>query len=158
MQRAIFSPRRLAMAGAVVLLVAVALVVATVLVPRPVATAVVPAPAGQPQVTLWSDFSTASTTFLVRIDCGSVSVSVCTNGFYPKNVTIPAGSAVTWLSEESGSEGVYHRVIFRVGGTDSGQMDGRDEFTATFPSPGVYQYYDFDFPGNNGTITVVPSG
>jgi hypothetical protein len=36
-------------------------------------------------------------------------------------------------------------------------MNGEDEFSARFFSPGVYQYYDAYFAGNNATITVVPS-
>lgn len=95
-------------------------------------------------------------TFYVQINCGAVRV--CTGGFMPKNLTIPARSMVRWVSLENPELYIYHRVVFRVGGIDSGQMNGEDEFTATFLSTSVYQYYDGYFPGNNGTITVVPSG
>ena len=93
--------------------------------------------------------------FYVQINCGAVAV--CTGGFMPQNLTISAGSQVTWTSRENPELYIYHRVVFRVGGVDSGPMNGEDVFTAAFSSPGVYQYYDADFPGNNGTITVVPS-
>jgi plastocyanin len=93
--------------------------------------------------------------FYVQINCGAVAA--CTGGFMPENLTIPAGSQVTWTSRENPELYIYHRVVFRVGGIDSGPMNGEDVFTAAFSSPGIYQYYDADFPGNNGTITVVPS-
>jgi plastocyanin len=145
------------MAGAVILLAAVGLI-GTVLDLRT---------AGQAQGTttttaLTSSVSTVSTidisqpkTFYVQISCGTVAV--CSGGFMPQNLTIPAGSMVTWTSRENPAYYIYHRVVFPVGGIESGQLNGEDIFTATFPSPGVYQYYDGDFPGNNGTITVVPS-
>ena len=139
-------------AGAVVLLVALGLV-GTVLVLRPT---------GQAQETTTTRTrvntftSSEPKTFYVEINCGAVAV--CTGGFMPKNLTIPAGSQVTWTSRENPELYIYHRVVFRVGGIDSGPMNGEDVFTAAFPSPGVYQYYDADFPGNNGAITVAPSG
>jgi plastocyanin len=158
-QRAFLSPRHLAVAGAVVL-VAVAGLLGITLLPKP---------SGQAQASTEASINSTSDvainipalgagtkTFYVQINCGTVGV--CTNGFDPGNLTIPAGSAVTWVSDENPEMYVYHRVVFRVGGIDSGQMLGESTFTATFSSPGVYQYYDADFPGNNGTITVVPAG
>jgi plastocyanin len=153
MQGAFLSPRRQKTAGAVVLLVALGLV-GTVLVLRP---------AGQAQETTTTPVSSVSTfsssepkMSYVQINCGAVAV--CAGGFMPQNLTIPAGSQVTWTSRENPELYIYHRVVFRVGGIDSGPMNGEDTFTAPFPSPGVYQYYDADFPGNNGIITVVPAG
>jgi plastocyanin len=148
------------MAGAVILVVAVGLI-GTVLVLRAT---------GQAQGTTTtttsstSSLSTVSTfsstsqpkTFYVQINCGAVAT--CSGGFMPQNLTIPAGSLVTWTSRENPELYIYHRVVFRVGGIDSGPLNGEDTFTATIISPGVYQYYDGDFPGNNGTITVVPAG
>ena len=152
MQRAFLSLPRRAVAAAVILVVAVGLV-GTVLVLRP-------AGQGQGTTTTISTitlccFNSAAKTFYVQINCGAVAV--CAGGFMPQNLTIPAGSMVTWTSRENPELYIYHRVVFRVGGWDSGPMNGEDVYTATFPSPGVFQYYDADFPGNNGTIIVVPS-
>jgi plastocyanin len=157
MQRAFLSPGRRAMAGAVILLVAVGLI-GTVLVLRPTGQA-----QGTATATPASSESTLSTynvseakTFYVQINCGAVAV--CSGGFMPQNLTIPAGSRVIWTSRENPELYIYHRVVFPVGGWDSGPLNGEDTYAATFPSPGVYPYYDSNFPGNNGTITVVPAG
>jgi len=140
------------MAGVVILVVAVGLT-ATVLVLRPT---------GQARGTTTDTTSISTVTtfsssqpkmFYVQINCGAVAT--CSGGFMPQNLTIPAGSQVTWTSRENPELYVYHRIVFRVGGIDSGPMNGEDTFTATFLSPGVYQYYDSDYSGNNGTITVV---
>jgi plastocyanin len=146
-------PRQRMTAGAVVLLVAVGLV-GTVLVVRP-------AGQGREATTTGTTVGSVSTfsvseprTFYVEINCGAVAA--CTGGFMPRNLVIPAGSQVTWTSRENPELYIYHRVVFRVGGIDSGPMNGEDVFTASFPSTGSFQYYDADFPGNNGTITVVP--
>jgi len=122
-------------------------------------------PAGQAQGTTTTPVSSSITVstfsssqpkmFYVQINCGAVAA--CAGGFMPQNLTIPAGSTVTWTSRENPELYIYHRVVFKVGGIDSGPLNGEDDFTAAFLSPGVYQYYDSDYPGNDGTVTVVPS-
>jgi len=156
MQGAFLSSRQRMTAGAVVLLVAVGLL-GTVLVLRPTGQGQETTTTTGTPVSSVSTFSSSHPkTFYVEINCGAVAA--CRGGFMPQNLTVPAGSQVTWTSRENPELYIYHRVVFRVGGMDSGPMNGEDVFTGTFPSPGMYQYYDADFAGNNGTITVVPSG
>lgn len=148
MRRVAAISRRLIVVCAAVIVVA-GLLLAVTLAPKP---------SGQTVVSTTTEATTTETsspeTFYVEISCGPVTV--CTNGFYPRNLTIPAGSQVTWYSEEPPEDYIYHRIVFEVGGIESGQLNGGDQFTATFSSPGVYPYYDADFAGNGGFIIVVP--
>lgn len=80
--------------------------------------------------------------------------------FSPKEVTVPAGSAVRWVNDEDTfhtvtstdtiavrrPNGLFNKSLVRKGGT----------FTYTFTKPGVYHYYcqpHTDFMWGQVTVT-----
>jgi plastocyanin len=94
--------------------------------------------------------------------CTPTATKVCmgTTTFSPTNLTIAAGTAVTW---QNGS-GTTHTVTSSSSSTEtfnSGTVGGAGTYAHTFPTAGTYDYYctlhgaDGTPPtGMHGTVTV----
>ena len=70
--------------------------------------------------------------------------------FNPMNVTVPAGTDVTWENED----GEPHTVVSLTGDFRSQALDQNDSFRFTFQKPGVYRYICSIHPSMRAAITV----
>ena len=71
--------------------------------------------------------------------------------FNPMDVTVPAGSEVTWENQD----GEPHTVVSLTGDFRSQALDEKDKFSHRFDAPGTYKYLCSIHPKMVGTITVV---
>jgi len=81
------------------------------------------------------------------------------DSFSPANLTVTAGSTVTWL-RLNGAITQYdsgdHDVRFIGGGVNSPPLAQYQSWTYTFKTPGKYRYICTFHPGMQGEITVTP--
>ncbi len=80
------------------------------------------------------------------------TVSIQGFAFQPGDLTIPAGSTVTWSNDQTG---ITHTVTSDDGGFDSGPLASGDAVAWEFDSTGVYAYHCAIHRGMTGTVTVV---
>ena len=71
--------------------------------------------------------------------------------FNPMDVTVPAGTDVTWENQD----GEPHTVVSLTGDFRSQALDEKDKFSHRFDKPGTYKYLCSIHPKMVGTITVV---
>jgi len=71
--------------------------------------------------------------------------------FNPMDVTVPAGTDVTWENQD----GEPHTVVSLTGDFRSQALDEKDKFSHRFDKPGTYKYICSIHPKMVGTITVV---
>lgn len=71
--------------------------------------------------------------------------------FSPMDVTVPAGTNVTWENDD----GEPHTVVSLTGDFRSQALDEKDKFSHAFDKPGTYKYICSIHPKMVGTITVV---
>lgn len=76
------------------------------------------------------------------------TVTVEDMGYAPKELTVPAGTTVTWAWNDGA---IGHDVVSEDFSSDV-QSDGT--FTHTFEEPGIYEYYCSLHPNMTGTIEV----
>ena len=86
----------------------------------------------------------------------AVTVEMANFAFVPNDVTVSAGTSVTWINQDSGPR---HSATAADGSFDTGLFDGGEEVTLTFDTPGTYVYYctlhgSPDGSGMAATITV----
>ena len=84
--------------------------------------------------------------------------------FKPENLTVAAGTAVTWSNKDGTDHTVTSGAVDQQGGTatsrpdgkfDSGTLKGGGEFSFTFPAAGTYSYFCKLHPATmRGQITV----
>jgi plastocyanin len=76
-----------------------------------------------------------------RADNSAVTVSMVNNLFVPNVVTVPAGTTVTWVSNEdpTGTD-VTHDVIADDYAWSSPYIDPGQSYSRTFDTPGTYNY------------------
>lgn len=72
--------------------------------------------------------------------------------FDPPNVTVTAGTDVTWTNSDT----VLHTVT-EQNGLFNGWLQPGEEFTFTFDAPGTYMYTCTVHPWSTGMVTVEPS-
>ena len=84
---------------------------------------------------------------------GTETVDMKDIQFVPKDVTVDAGTTITWTNSDS----VPHTVT-KEGGPgadfDSGNVDPGATFEQTFDEPGTVDYVCTIHPGQAGTVTV----
>ena len=84
---------------------------------------------------------------------GTATVDMKDIQFVPKDITVKAGTTITWTN----SDQVPHTVT-KEGGPgadfDSGNVDPGGTFEQTFDEPGKIDYECEIHPGQTGTITV----
>ena len=71
--------------------------------------------------------------------------------FNPMDVTVPAGTEVTWENQD----GEPHTVVSLTNDFRSQALDEKDKFSHRFDQPGTYKYICSIHPKMVGTITVV---
>jgi plastocyanin len=70
--------------------------------------------------------------------------------FSPQTVKVPAGTTVTWKNEDD----IPHTVTSTTKVFKSSALDTDDNFSFTFTTPGVYEYFCSLHPHMTGTIVV----
>ncbi len=79
-----------------------------------------------------------------------VEVVIESFAFKPAQLSIPAGTRVTWQNNDS----VPHTVTERDGLFDSGSLSRGDEFSYTFTQSGSFDYYCTIHPSMTGKVVV----
>jgi plastocyanin len=79
---------------------------------------------------------------------GPVSINIKGFAFQPADVTIKAGSEVTWINDDSAT----HTVVGN--GFESGNLATGQTYKHTFDAAGVYSYHCGIHPNMQGKITV----
>jgi plastocyanin len=83
---------------------------------------------------------------------GSTLVTIGAFAFQTQNVTIQAGTSVTWVNcEDTATD---HTSTSDQGVWDSPLLAPNDAFTQTFDTPGVFSYHCAPHPFMTGTVTV----
>lgn len=92
--------------------------------------------------------SNDSTSSAVETDTVSIKNFV----FSPVNVSVKAGTKVTWTNNDSAA----HTVTETDGktGPSSGNLANGDSYSFTFTKPGIYHYDCSIHPNMTGTVTV----
>ena len=84
---------------------------------------------------------------------GTATVDIKDIQFVPKDITVDAGTTITWTNSDS----IPHTVT-KEGGPgadfDSGNVDGGGTFEQKFDEAGTVDYVCTIHPGQTGTITV----
>jgi amicyanin len=81
---------------------------------------------------------------------GVTQVSIQNFTYQPANMSVKAGTTVTWTNQDS----TPHTVTFRNGMRDSGILRQGQSFSYTFTQPGTYTYYCAYHANMVGTVTV----
>ena len=81
---------------------------------------------------------------------GAPEVSIDNFSFAPMEMTIPAGSQVTWINKDD----VPHTVVSVNHQFKSKALDTDEKFSFTFPNPGTYEYFCSVHPKMTGKIVV----
>ena len=81
----------------------------------------------------------------------AAAVSIDNFTFSPQQLTVKAGTTVTWTNKDDIPHG-----IAATGNTfkRSAAMDTDDSYSFTFTTPGTYQYFCYIHPHMTGTIVV----
>jgi plastocyanin len=80
------------------------------------------------------------------------AVTIHDFAFTPENVTVRAGTTVTWTNNDS----LDHTVTGDAGGFGSSPLGTKATFTATFTTPGTYSYHCSIHPFMHGSVVVTP--
>ncbi len=73
-----------------------------------------------------------------------------TAAFAPDDLTVDAGTTVTWTN----TDGVAHTSTSDVSGWDSGVVAPGGQFSRTFQTAGTFRYHCAIHPGMVGTVVV----
>lgn len=92
--------------------------------------------------------SNNSTSSAVETD----TVNIKNFAFSPVNISVKAGTKVTWTNNDSAP----HTVTETDGktGPSSGNLSNGDSYSFTFTKPGIYHYDCSIHPNMTGTVTV----
>lgn len=84
---------------------------------------------------------------------GPAAVRIAGFAFDPANLTVTAGSTVTWTNEDDAA----HTVAWADGTAASGSLvKGGAPFSRTFDTPGTFAYFCGIHPAMKGSVTVEP--
>ncbi|HEY1719944.1 MAG TPA: cupredoxin domain-containing protein [Magnetospirillaceae bacterium] len=90
----------------------------------------------------------------VQADDTPPQVIIKTFKYGPQNVTVAAGTTVTWINKDPEA----HTVVDKNGKFRSSALDTDDTFTFTFTEPGTYNFFCSLHPQMTGMVTVTPKG
>jgi len=80
----------------------------------------------------------------------AVSVAISNFTFSPGQITVKAGSKVTWTNSDS----VAHTVTSNNGAFNSGTLNPGSSYSFTFNTPGTYNYHCAIHPNMTATVVV----
>jgi plastocyanin len=81
---------------------------------------------------------------------GNVAVEIRDFDYSPRELTIPAGSSVTWTNHD----GAPHTSTDEDESWDTGRLGEDESGTITFDTPGSYEYYCTYHPYMQASLTV----
>jgi plastocyanin len=83
------------------------------------------------------------------VSAGAISIN--NFAFKPQNLTVKAGTTVTWTNKDADAHGIAssNNAFAR-----SKALDTNDGYSFTFTTPGTYQYFCYIHPQMTGTIVV----
>ncbi len=70
--------------------------------------------------------------------------------FAPQRITVKTGTTVTWINDDD----VPHTVVSNNKVFKSKTLDTKDNFSFTFVTPGIYDYFCSLHPHMTGTVVV----
>jgi len=76
------------------------------------------------------------------------------NNFSPNSLSVPAGTSVTWVNNDT----TTHTVTSDNGFFDSGDILKGKSYKYLFPTGGTYTYHDTHDTGMTGTVIVTTTG
>jgi len=79
-----------------------------------------------------------------------VKVTIDNFSFTPQDITVKAGTTVTWVNQDD----VPHTVVSNEKKFKSKALDTDDKFSFTFNDPGTYEYYCSVHPKMTAKVTV----
>lgn len=104
---------------------------------------------------LFSSCSTAQTTEApVGVGGTTAAVLMVNNTFQPTELTIAAGTTVTWTNEDNTTHTVFSGTIDTPNELFAASVSPGETFSYTFDEVGAYPYYCEIHTGMNGTIIV----
>ena len=80
-----------------------------------------------------------------------VTVEILSFDFFPRELTVRTGAAVTWLNRDEAP----HDATDQAGAWASGLLKRDQSITIVFDSPGVYQYHCTIHPNMQATLKVL---
>jgi plastocyanin len=84
-------------------------------------------------------------------DGGPTTVSIGNFVFTPKELTVKAGTTVTWTNKDD----IPHGIAWTKNAFARSQaLDTDDSYTVTFTTPGTYQYFCYLHPNMVGSLVV----
>lgn len=86
----------------------------------------------------------------VLSNASQVDVEIAGFDFSPRDLTVRAGTAITWTNRDS----VPHDATDRAGEWGTGYLREGESATVTFESPGVYEHMCTIHPNMRATLTV----
>ena len=103
-------------------------------------------------VSFFASYSLAMFLFIASAAAADSNVIVIKKFmFTPMDMTVPAGTEITWENED----GEPHTVVSLTGDFRSQALDEKDKFSHQFTTRGTYKYICSIHPKMAGTITVV---
>jgi amicyanin len=81
---------------------------------------------------------------------GGPRIEIKAHGFGAPEVTVPAGTTVTWINHDDDT----HTVTSTTNAFRSPGLDTDDTFSYTFTKPGTYEYYCTLHPLMTGKVIV----
>lgn len=105
----------------------------------------------------WSPKPTSEASPTPQVISGQATILMQMNAFHPKQLTVKAGTTITWINKDP----VFHSVIADGGQFKSGMVALGQTYSYAFDQPGTYPYYSSGNggpggQGMSGEIDVVP--
>jgi plastocyanin len=93
----------------------------------------------------------ASGVIVARAQSTTTAVSIDNFTFAPQQLTVKAGTTVTWTNKDD----IPHGIAATGNAFNrSKALDTDDSYSFTFATPGTYQYFCYIHPHMTGTIVV----
>jgi plastocyanin len=88
--------------------------------------------------------------FAASAAAGPVEIKIDNYSFTPADITVAAGTTVTWVNRDD----VPHTVRNNDGTLKSKALDTDDKFSMTFDKPGTYEYFCSIHPKMTAKVVV----
>lgn len=85
------------------------------------------------------------------------SVTLASSGFEPQNITVKAGTKVTWINKSGSGATVnsaVHPTHLAYPPLNLGSFDDGETLTLVFDTPGTYKYHNHLNPSQTGVVVV----
>ena len=89
-------------------------------------------------------------THLFAAAAGPVEIKIDNYSFTPADITVAAGTTVTWVNRDD----VPHTVRNNDGTLKTKALDTDDKFSMTFDKPGTYEYFCSIHPKMTAKVVV----